>query len=436
MMRIEAELLIENCRILDETLSVIENGCIAIKDGTITHVGALRKAPKFTAESVLDGSGKLAMPGLINCHTHLAMTLFRGLAEEMSLTKWLSEAIWPLEAKLRSEDVSAGALLGCVEMIKSGTTCFADMYFFESRVADAVQEAGLRAVLSSGIIEGEEQGRGEQMFKESLKFALDYQGYAGGRVLTCLGPHTAYTCGPDLLMKIRNMASQYNIGLHIHLAELQEWGQSLLGESGLSEVATLDKMGFLGADVLGAHCIHLTPEDIAILRKRGVKVAHNPIANMKLAQGITKVDELIREGVTVGLGTDGAASNNSLDMFETMKVAALLQKIARQDPTVLSSRQVLEMATNKGAETLRLSDSIGSIEEGKKADIILIDLKRPGLTPLHDVCANIVYSARGSDVDTMIVDGKILMEAREVKTVDEGEIMLTAQETAQNLLER
>jgi len=432
----EAELVIENCRILDSTSRVIENGLIAIKNGTITYVGDLGKAPKFTAERVLDGNGKLAMPGLINCHTHVAMTLFRGLAEDIPLTKWLNEAIWPLEEKLRSDDVYTGALLGCVEMIKSGTSCFADMYFFESRVAEAVKETGLRAVLSSGIIEGGDRERGEQMFKDSLKFALDYQGYAEGRVNTCLGPHTVYTCSPDLLAKARETASRFNIGLQIHLAESKELGKRLQGEQGLSEIVTLDKMGFLDTDVLGAHCIYLTQEDIAILGKKGVKVAHNPIANMKLAQGVAKVDELIRRGVTVGLGTDGAASNNSLDMFETMKITALLQKMILQDPTVLPSRQILKMATIKGAEALRLGDKIGSIEEGKQADIILVDLKRPGLTPLHDVCTNIVYSARGADVDTMIVDGQILMEAHEVKTVDEEEIMEKAQNTTQDLLER
>jgi len=321
----EADLVIRNCMILPMSKSgIVEKGLIAVRDGVISYVGDAADAPKIKAENMLEGHGKLAMPGLVNCHTHLAMTLFRGLAEDITLEKWLNEAIWPLETKLKPQDVYAGSLLGCLEMVKNGVTCFADMYFFESKVAEAVERAGLRAALASGIIEADDWERGEKMLKEAIKFAEEYQGYADGRITTSLGPHTVFTCSEELLTKIREKASQTDIGINIHIAESKEMAEKVRAKSGFSEIGLLERLGFLGHDVLTAHCIHLTQEDIAILVKRDVKVAHNPVANMKLVQGVAKIKELMDAGVTVGLGTDGAASNNCLDMFESMKVAALL----------------------------------------------------------------------------------------------------------------
>ena len=433
----EADITIKNCMILPiNNLKVVKKGLIAVKDRNISYVGDAANAPKIKSENTLEGNGKLAIPGLINCHTHLAMTLFRGLAEDITLEKWLSDTIWPLEAKLTSKDVYAGSLLGCLEMVKNGVTCFSDMYFFEHKVAEAVEMAGLRAVLASGIIEAGDLERGEKMLREAVDFAEEYNGYADGRVTTLLGPHTAFTCSEELLAKVREKASQADLGIHIHVAESKEMAEKVREEFGFSEVGLLENLGFLSHDVLAAHCIHLTREDMAVLAKRGVKVAHNPAANLKLAQGVAKVKELIDAGVTVGLGTDGAASNNSLDMFESMKVAALLQKTSYGDATVLPSMKVLEMATIRGAEALGLERKIGSLEVGKRADIILVDLKKPNLTPLHDLCASLVYSARGCDVDSVIVDGEVVMENREVKTLDEEEVMEKAKDAAFSLLER
>lgn len=433
----QVDLIIRDCTILPlANMEIINDGLIAIKDGKISYVGKVVNAPEMTAENVLESQGKLAMPGLINCHTHLAMTLFRGLAEDITLERWLNEAIWPLEAKLKPQDVYIGALLGCLEMIKNGITCFADMYFFEPEVAEAVKKAGLRAVLASAIIEAGDFEKGRKMLKEAVGFAKRYQGYADGRITALLGPHTAFTCSEELLARVREEASKTDLGIHIHIAESKEMAMNIRKERQLSEVEFLEKISFLEDDVLAAHCIHLDEKDIAILVKKGVKVAHNPVANMKLAQGIAKIKELIDAGITVGLGTDGAASNNSLDMFESMKIAAILQKTNYKDPTVLPARKILEMATIKGAEALGLEDQIGSLEVGKKADIILVDLSKPNLTPLHELYANLVYSAHGYDVDSTIVDGKILMENREVKTFNEEEVMEHAQNTAFNLLKR
>ncbi len=421
---------------MDEKRGVVEKGLIAIKNDVITYVGRETDAPSISAEETIDGHGKVAMPGLVNCHTHLPMTIFRGVAEDQELGRWLSETIWPLEAKLKPRDVYDGALLGCLEMIKSGTTCFADMYFHEDVAAKAVEKAGLRAVLSPGIIEAGDIERGEKLLKESVEFTRKFHGFADGRVRVRLGPHAVYTCSPNLLMKIRDRASELNIGIHIHLAESKEMVKSMKEKYGFTEVEFLESLGFLKSDVLAAHCIYLSEEEMRLIAKRDVKVSYNPVANMKLALGVPKVVDLMGLGVTVGIGTDGPASNNDLDMFDEMRVAALLQKVSYMDSTVLPAHSVLGMATIDGARALGLERSVGSLEVGKKADVILIDFGKPHLTPVHNFYANVVYSARGSDVETVIVDGKILMERGEVKTLDEEEVKVRAGESALDLLAR
>lgn len=434
----EADILIYNCTILpmNGKDTIIKNGSIATEKDRIIYVGRETKAPKIKAEIIIDGRGKVATPGLINCHTHLPMTLFRGIAEDQPLTTWLTQTIWPLEAKLTPNDIYQGALLGCLENIKNGTTTFADMYFHEEKIAKAVEKAGLRAVLAQGIIEAENREKGERMLKEGVEFAQKYNGYVDGRVTTQLGPHAVYTCSPQLLTQTREEASKLGIGMHIHLAESKQMAQLVKKRYGLTEIELLESIDFLKSNVLAAHCIHFTEKEMRIMAKHNVKVSYNPTANMKIASGTPKIKTLIDLGITVGIGTDGPASNNNLDMFEEMKTAALLQKIRYMDPTVLQAQQVLEMATTDGAKSLGLEKTVGSLEVGKKADIILIDFRKPHLTPLHDPYANIVYSARGSDVDTVIVDGKLLMEGRKVKTLDEEEVMQKAQQAASELLTR
>ena len=433
----EADILIRGCTILPMNgRGIIERGLLATKNGRISYVGKDAGAPPIRAGKTVDGRGKVATPGLINCHTHLSMTLFRGIAEDQELSRWLSETIWPLEAKLGARDVYNGALLGCLEMIKSGTTCSSDMYFYEEMVAKAVEKAGLRAVLAPGIIEGGDTKRGEATLKESIDIARKFHGYANGRVSIRLGPHAVYTCSLELLMKVRERASALNVGIHMHLAESREMVKSVKEEYGLTEVELLESIGFLKPDVLAAHCIHLSDEEMKLMAKRDVKVSYNPVANMKIGLGVSKIKDLMGFGVTVGIGTDGPASNNSLDMFGDMKVAALLQKVHYMDPTVLPAQRVLKMATVDGAMALGLEEAIGSLEVGKKADMILIDFRKPHLTPAHDLYANLVYSARGSDVDTVIVDGNVLMEGREVKTLDEEAVMERAQETTLDVLAR
>jgi len=434
----EADVLIQGCTILtmDNKQPIIKKGYLTIKNKLIMAVAKRIKASSLIkAKETISGAGKVAIPGLINCHTHVATTLFRGVAEDKPLDTWLRNIIWPLEAKLKPLNIYDGALLGCLEMIKSGTTSFADMYFHEDMVAKAVEKAGLRAVLAEGIIEAGDNARGEKMLKDSVNVARKFNGYADGRVSILLGPHAIYSCSPNLLRRVREAALRLRVGVHMHLAESLEMTRSLKSKYGLSEVELLEKIGFLhGLSTLAAHCIYLSDDEMRILAEHGVKVAYNPVANMKLGMDAAKINRLLKLGVTVGLGTDGPASNNSLDMFETMKIAALFQKSYYHDATILPAETVLHMATTGGARALGLEKQIGSLEAGKKADIILLDFEKPHLTPNHNLYANIVYSARGSDVDTVIVDGNIIMEKRKVRALKEKEVMEKAQRTALNLV--
>jgi len=320
--------------------------------------------------------------------------------------------------------------------LKSGTTCFADMYFHERFVAEAVRESGIRGVLAEGIIEAGDKKLGEKMLKHSVAFAENFRGFAEGRVTTMLAPHAAYSCSPELLRKVIEKASKLGFGVHVHLAESAEMFRDFEKLYGCSEVEFLDKIGFFGRHVLAAHCIDLSDADMRVLASRGVNVVHVPVANMKLGLGAARVKELVDLGVNVALGTDGPASNNTLDMFETMKVAALLQKHVYRNPEALSAFQVLRMATLNGAKALGLDGLIGSLEVGKRADIVLVDLSKPHIKPLHDIYAALVYSARGSDVDTVMVDGKIVVENRVVKTLDEEKVMEKAEKHAVDLLTR
>ncbi len=404
---IKADIVIRDCAILPmNSKEYIENGTIAIKNGKIAFVGKSTSASNIQAEKYIHAKNMIAMPGLINSHTHVAMSLFRGIAEDQPLDLWLKKFIWPLEAKLKLEDIYAGALLGCLEMIKGGTTCFADMYFHEDAVAKAISKSGLRGVLAEGIVDVGSKFFGKIMLKRSTAFAKRFRGYADGRVTTMLGPHAAYSCNKELLIKACEEADRLDAGLHVHLAETKVNFSNPKKKRKLSEVEFLDSIGFFKRHVLAAHCINLSRLDREILSRNYVNVVHVPVANMKLGLGAAKVKDLMDLGVNGCLGTDGAASNNSLDMFETIKVAALLQKLIYKSPTVVSAYEILRMATINGAKALGQERNIGSLDVGKKADLILIDFSKPHLKPLHNVYAALVFSAKASDVDTVIVRWK------------------------------
>ncbi len=430
-----ADILIKDGYIItmDAQRRILERGSVAIGGDKITAVG---KDVEERADTVIDARGKAVLPGLINAHTHLSMTLLRGVADDMPLMEWLEKKIWPIEKNLTAQDCYHGALLGCLEMIKSGTTCFADQYFFMEDVARAVEEAGLRAMLSYGIIELGDPKRRESELRAGEKLVKTCHGAAGGRIQTMFGPHASYTCSPECLMQVKELAKKYKVGIHTHISETQDEVDKIMKEYGKRPVEHLDSIGFLGPEVLAAHCIWLTEREIGIIQKQGVKPVHNPVSNMKTASGVAPVPEMLAAGIPVSLGTDGAASNNSLDMFNEMKFAALLSKVHKLDPVAVPAQVALEMATINGAIALGLQDSIGSLEAGKKADIVLVDLQKPHFKPLHSVISHLVYSAVGSDVDTTIVDGKVLMRGRKVLTLDEDKVLMEAQKSSDDFLAR
>jgi 5-methylthioadenosine/S-adenosylhomocysteine deaminase len=431
-----ANLLIKDCIVVPMEKELHEPGEryfageIAVAGKRIVHVGPVGTAPKdFMPDRIIEAAGKVALPGLINAHTHAAMTLFRSYADDLPLMEWLEKRIWPLEAKLTPEDVYWGTQLSILEMLKAGITTFADMYFFMDRVAQAVQESGMRASLSRGITGGR---RGTEALRETEALAKQWHGFDEGRITIMLGPHAPYTCPPDFLRDVIFKAKQLELGIHIHLAETADEVQTIKKHYRKRPVELMEEVGLFQVPVVAAHCVHLEPHEIKILSDYNVKVVHNPESNMKLASGIAPVPEMLAAGITVALGTDGAASNNNLDLFGEMRAAALLHKVNKLDPTVINSYQALQMATKAGAQALGLAD-VGILKEGYKADIILVDFEKPHLYPHHDVIAHLVYAIQGSDVDTVMVDGRILVENGQVLTLDEQEIYQKIRECSQRL---
>ncbi|KAF1086654.1 5-methylthioadenosine/S-adenosylhomocysteine deaminase [Sporotomaculum syntrophicum] len=432
-----ADLLIKCMAVLtmDSEGDIINHGEIAVRDNLIYHVGPSGSTPAdFKPERVLDYPRMVAMPGLVNCHTHAAMTLFRGYADDLPLMQWLNDKIWPLEALLIPEDIFQGTLLCCAEMIRGGTTTLADMYVEMDQVARAVDEAGLRAVLCRGMIGAGPDG--ESALAESVEFIQKWHCSAGGRITTMLGPHAPYTCPPVYLKQVIAAAKEMGVGIHIHLAETVDEVKEISDQYGKTPVALMEEVGLFELPVLAAHCVHLSDTDIDILARRQVGIAHNPQSNMKLASGVAPVSRLLHSGALVGLGTDGAASNNNVDMLEEMRTAALLQKLHTCDTSVLPAYQALHMATAGGARALGMQEQIGRLVSGLKADIILLDMHQPHLYPLFDIYAQIVYAAASSDVHTVLVDGRVVMENRRILTLDEDVVMAEAQRCADALVQR
>ena len=427
-------ILIKNALILNPNNFEEKKQSLLIKNDLIAEISD--EIDESNVDKIIDGEGKVLLPGFVNTHTHLSMTLFRGLADDLSLDTWLNDHIWPMEANLNGDYCYAGALLGAVELIKSGTTTFSDMYFYMEDVARAVDEAGIRAVLSYGMIDFGDAERREAEIKENLTLFENCNGMADGRIKVFFGPHSPYTASEELLIKVRQLADEYNMGIHIHVSETQKEINDVSEEKGLRPFEYLDKIGFLGPDVVAAHSVWLSDEEIEIIKKHDVKISHNPCSNMKLASGIASVSKLMENDICVSIGTDGASSNNNLDLIEELKTASLLQKVSTLDPNVLNSHEAIAMGTIKGAEALGLADEIGSIEVGKKADIILIDTNSANMVPdSSTLTSNIIYSANGSNVDTTICNGKILMENKKLTVLDEQEIYDKAREAIKNLKE-
>ncbi|AOQ23631.1 5-methylthioadenosine/S-adenosylhomocysteine deaminase [Moorella thermoacetica] len=415
------KILIKDCTIVPISGPVIAKGVIAINDDRLHYVGRADGLPAgWQADTVIEAGDMVALPGLVNAHTHAAMTLLRSYADDLPLKQWLEEKIWPREDRLEREDIYWGSKLALLEMIRSGTTTFADMYFHMDAVAEAVVESGLRASLCQGLIGL--QDTSNKRLEAGISLVKEWHGAGEGRITTMLGPHAPNTCTPEYLTRVAETAAGLGVGLHIHLAETRGEVEDVKARYGATPVALVNKLGLLDLSVLAAHCVHLTTEEIAILAEKKVGVAHCPESNLKLASGVAPVKEMLAAGVNVAIGTDGAASNNNLDMVAETRTAALLAKGITGDPTVVPAHKALVMATLNGARALGLEKEIGTLEAGKKADLILVDMRQPHLMPPNDVEANLVYAARGSDVDTVIVNGKILMARGEVKTLDAEEI--------------
>lgn len=426
-------ILLDNISIIPMTGAdeVIEKGYIVIEDQFIAEVGE-GEAPEADYERVIDGSNKVVMPGFVNTHTHAAMTLLRGYADDLPLMEWLETKIWPLEARLTAEDVYWGTMLAIVEMLKSGTTAFADMYFFMDETARAVSQSGIRGILARGMVGvGPEN---EQAIVESRELVHKWHRKADERITFMLGPHAPYTCPPEYLERVCELAGELGVGIHIHLAETMAEHNTIMKQYGKRPVAYLEDLGLFSHKVLAAHCVHVNTEDIAILKKYGVGVAHNPESNMKLASGIAPVPEMLAAGIPVALGTDGVSSNNNLDMLQEMRSCALLHKVNSMNPTVLPAYQALEMATLNGARVLGIDREFGQLKAGLKADMILVGLDEAHMIPRYDILANLVYSGQASDVKTVIINGNIVMENREIKTFDEKEVLEHARKTAARLI--
>ena len=427
------KILLENISILpvsDEPIT-IEKGYIVIENEVIKEVGE-GLAPQGDYEKVIDGTNKIVLPGFINTHTHAAMTLLRGYADDLPLMEWLEQKIWPLEAKLTPEDIYWGTMLAIVEMIKSGTTAFTDMYFHMDEVAQAVQQSGIRAFLARGMVGvGPER---DQAITNSIELHKKWQGAANGRITFMLGPHAPYTCPPEYLTKVINLAKDLDSYIHIHVSETLTEFNDIKNQYGKTPVQHLKDLGLFDQRVIAAHCVHLTEDDMKILYENRVGVAHNPESNMKLASGIAPVPQLLDMGIPVSLGTDGASSNNNLDMLQEMRTCSLLHKVNTMNPTVLPAHKALEMATRNGAWGLGVPEQIGQIKAGMKADMILVSLSEANMTPRYDIMANLVYAAQASDVDTVIINGNIVMENRIIKTFDEKEVLVKARAIGERLV--
>jgi len=413
---------------VDASRRVIVGGAVAVEGGRIAAVGTEAEVDaQFRGNEVLDAAGGIVMPGLVNAHTHAAMVLFRGVADDLKLMEWLQKYIFPAEkSNVTAEFVRAGTRLAALEMIRSGTTTFVDMYYFEDQVAEVCKEAGLRGVLGSSLIEF--PAPDNKTIPDALAYAERFLKRWGNdpRVVPAVAPHSTYLAAPETLKAARALADRYRAPILIHLSESSDEQAQVRERYGRTPTEHLQHLGILRRGVLGAHGIWLTPSDRAILKEAGVGVAHCPQSNMKLASGTAPVREMLAEGMRLGLGTDGAASNNDLDMFEEMLTAAFLAKHASGDPTVAPAPAVLEMATLGGARALGMEDRIGSLEPGKRADLVVVGLDEPRMHPLYDPVSHLVYVAKGADVRHVVVEGRVIMRDRRVLTLDEKAVVAEA----------
>jgi len=425
------DLIIENGTIItmDPKGTVYPSGYLGIRGDTISHVGTTGEGLEDGAKRI-DASGSLVLPGLVNGHTHAAMTLFRGLADDLPLMEWLNNYIFPVESKMDGDFVRVGTLLACAEMILSGVTTFCDMYLFEREVARAARESGMRALVGEVLYDFPSPNYGPPEKGLQYTESLIREWEQDALISIAVEPHSLFTCSPDLLVAAGELAARHRVPLILHVAETQSEVREVQQRYGRSPIDHLDALGLLSRGLIADHCVHLTTEDIQKMAASGVRIIHNPESNMKLASGVAPVPQMLAHGLTVGLGTDGCASNNNLDMLTEMDMAAKLHKVNTMEPTSMDAFTMLRMATSLGAKALGMDDRIGSLEVGKKADVIIVDMDKPHLTPIYSPYSHLVYSARGNDVSHTIINGRLVMEDRALLAMDVDEVMARAQEQA------
>ena len=432
-------ILLKNIDIITADIDnkIIKNGSIGIKDGLIEFVNPSGKEVHgFTAEKIIDGKNKLVMPGLINTHTHCAMTILRNFADELALEDWLFKRVFPAESKLKPEDVYWGTMLGISEMIMSGTTTFADMYLHMDYVARAATESGIRANLSKSPLRFNVGEKSETIddSKDCSKYYKRWNNSSNGRIKVYIEVHSAYLFDEHSLKDSSFLAKELGTGIQIHLLETVREREESFKKYGVDAAEICLKTGIFDVPVIAAHCVHLSDIDMEILKAKNVNVAHNPTSNLKLASGIARVPFMLDKGINVTLGTDGTASNNNLNMFEEMNLAALIHKGENRNPTLINAEQAILMATVNGAKAAGFEGETGCIKKGMKADLIIIDTDKPHFYPVINHLSAVVYSAQGSDVETVIVDGEILMENRILKTIDFELVKCKVNEIADRIL--
>src|ERR1700758_1366891 len=431
--RQKADLLITGGPVvtMDGSRAIYDDGAVAVREDTIVAVGPRAElASKYSAAQTIDARGKLVLPGFINGHTHVPMTLFRGLHDDVTLNDWLYKYIFPAEKKnVNEEFVRWGTRLAAAEQIRGGVTTFADMYDFEDAVAEETKAAGMRGVLGETFIDfpAPDNKSEAEMLAYTEKFLKRWQGDA--LIHAAPAPHSIYTCSKKTLQDAAALARKYHAPVLMHVSEMKKEWEDSEKQHGMSPVAYLDSIGVLGPDVVAAHCIFVDAADRKTLAEKGVGCVHNPSSNMMIASGVAPVPEERAAGVAVGLGTDGpAGSNNDLDLMEEIDLAAKLAKVSKMDPLALGAKDVVAMATIDGARALHMEKQIGSLEAGKKADLVLISLDEPNAVPMYDVYAQIAYSLKGSDVSTVVIGGRMVMRDRKLLTVDESIVLEKARE--------
>lgn len=418
---------------MDAMGAILENSAIAVDDGVILAVGpAAQITAEYSAMETLDGENRIVMPGLINGHSHAAMTLFRGIADDLTLMDWLNNYIFPYEVQfVDSELVRIGTELACWEMIRGGTTTFVDMYYYPETVAEVVDSCGMRALVSATVID--QRSPDAESAADSIQKGIEFIGRwknKNSRITPIFGPHSNYTLNAEQLQAVRAAATEYGVGISIHMSESPFELQYSKDTFGKTSVEFYESIGFLDGPTIAAHMIWPTAVEIPILVERKIGVIHNPTSNMKIASGISPIVEMLQAGVHIGLGTDGAASNNDLDMWEEMRLAALLQKVDRMNPTVMPASTVLGMATSGGAIAIGLGDAVGSIEVGKRADIIQVAFDDVHHVPTYDVISHLVYVTDEQDVASVVVDGKVLMRNGQILTIDTERVTAEAKALA------